>query len=173
MDKQDKADDSNPCPVCGKDCSVAADGKSGYCETMNQNWHEEMVPVSELKPGPIQHAELPDFLLDLIRWTYKVVGLYVQPTLEQWELGFMRDLHVAGEVMFWFRVSHAFITYHRRKRMTIRPADEERKFIGIFLSLGPDKISGKPEETNFIRKCFLAPESAAPTLPIVAAAKAS
>jgi hypothetical protein len=158
MAKQDKGNDSNPCPICGKTCTVAADGKSGHCNTMNQSWHREMVPVSELKPGPIQHANLPDFLLDLIRWTYKVVGHYIQPTLEQWELGFMRDLHVAGEVMFWFRVSHAFITYHRRKGMVVRSVDKERQFIGTFLSLGPDEVSGESDETKFIRKCFFAPD---------------
>jgi len=74
---------SKPCPICGNQCTVAPDGKSGFCETKYQKWREEMVPVSETKPGPIQHSELPDFLLDMIRWTYKIVGNYLHPTLEQ------------------------------------------------------------------------------------------
>ena len=74
--------------------------------------------------------------------------------VEQWELGFMRDLDVAGEVKFWFRVSHAFITYHRRKGMPVRSDEEELKFIGTFISLGPDPVSGESEEMSFTRECY-------------------
>lgn len=69
-----------------------------------------------------------------------------------------RSARCRSEVQFWFRVSHAFITYHRRKRILLRSEEEEKKFIGVFLNLRPEDVPGEPEETKFIRECYLAPD---------------
>ena len=55
------------------------------------------VKLSELEEGPIRH-ELDPEAQKIARYTYNLVGKYVQPTLEQWELGFMRDAHPRREL---------------------------------------------------------------------------
>jgi hypothetical protein len=104
------------CPVCGDAniCEIDADGQSGYCNTKGKKWKFQQVKPSDLKPGPIRHQELPEFLLDIMRWTFEVIGHYVVATSEQWELDFMRDLNVEREVLLWHRMAFAFITYHRK-----------------------------------------------------------
>ena len=59
--------------------------------------------------------QLPTLLLDILKWIHAVVGHYIEPTLEKWELGFMREWHVVKEVMIWHRFAFAFVTYHRRE----------------------------------------------------------
>jgi hypothetical protein len=71
------------CPVCGKTCPVDADGQSGFCNSTKKRWKLEQVPVAGLKPGPLQHQDLPPELLKQARWTYEVVGRFVKPTFEQ------------------------------------------------------------------------------------------
>src|SRR6516162_8377341 len=80
------------CPICRKTgtCRQAPNGKSGYCKTHKKRWKLERVPTTELgkmQPGQIQHEDLIPFEEDLMRWSYRIVGHYVQDTLEQWELG--------------------------------------------------------------------------------------
>jgi hypothetical protein len=145
------------CPLCGKICRVAVDGKSGYCETKKKHWKTEMVRLDKLQPGPIQHPTLPDSLLDIIRWTYDVVGHYVQPTLEQWELDFMRDMNVAREVVFWHRTAFAFITYHHRRNLPLRSDEEEGRLVALFCV--PDRpeegaMQVDAAEWEFVRQCW-------------------
>ena len=80
------------CPICRKTgtCQIAPNGKRGYCKTHKKRWKLERVPTTELgkmQPGQIQHEDLIPFEEDLMRWSYRIVGHYVQDTLEQWELG--------------------------------------------------------------------------------------
>ena len=70
--------------------AIAPNGKRGYCKTHKKRWKLERVPTTELgkmQPGQIQHEDLIPFEEDLMRWSYRIVGHYVQDTLEQWELG--------------------------------------------------------------------------------------
>ena len=53
----------------------------------------EPIDPSQIQPGPIRHESLPPELLDLIRSVYKLIGPYLNTTLEQFEIGFMRDMH--------------------------------------------------------------------------------
>ena len=53
----------------------------------------EYVDPNELRPGPIRHEALQPELLDLTRAVYDVVGPYLDTTLEQFEVGLMRELH--------------------------------------------------------------------------------
>lgn len=113
------------CPICGKTCRVAADGRSGHCETQKKSWRIEKVDPKGIGPGRVRHPELPRLLLDMIRWNHRVVGRYLHPTLEQWELGFMRDEDVVAEVAHWNRVAFAFIDFHHRRNLPLRPDEEE------------------------------------------------
>src|SRR5262249_50890446 len=150
---------SKRCPICKKICIVATSGKKGYCKTMRKHWEKRVVSPSEIGPGRIQHPELPTLLLDIIRWTYKVVGHYVQPTLEQWELGFMKDMHVAREVSFWHRLAFAFLTYHRRRGLSLRGDDEERPLVALFCdpSIHGEGTSKTPER-ELVKECLVSPD---------------
>jgi hypothetical protein len=57
------------------------------------------------------------YLPSIIRWTFAVAGHYIQPTLEQWELGSMRDVNVVSEVSYRQGVPFAFITYYQRRNL--------------------------------------------------------
>jgi hypothetical protein len=108
--------------------------------------------------GPIRHPELSPFLLGIIGWTYRVVGRYVRPTLEQWELGFMRDMHPDREVAIWHRLAFAFVTYHRRRDLPLRSRPEELELIGAFLHLNSAAERDDSEEGLFVRQCFKSPD---------------
>jgi hypothetical protein len=110
--------------------------------------------LRNIKPGPIQHRDVPPFLLDIMQWTYKIVGHYVQPTLEQWELGFMRDVHIEQEVAYWVRLAHAFISYHERRKLPLRSDDEELRLVGSFMQ----RPVGTDHESALIRDCWKNPE---------------
>jgi hypothetical protein len=153
---------------------VLPGGRKGFCATFGPTggkWEKTKVKLGQLQPGPILHKTLPECLLDIIRWTYKVVGRYIQPTLEQWELGFMRDMHVKHEVHFWHRAALAFITYHRRRNLPLRSDAEEIRLIGVLCkkctTVTPahegtpgsiEPIPGEDPEETFIRECLANPD---------------
>jgi hypothetical protein len=72
----------------------------------------EYVDPRKLRPGPIRHESLPPELLDQIRAVFERIGPYIGMTLEQFEIGFMRDMHPQNEVALWFRITKAWLAYH-------------------------------------------------------------
>jgi hypothetical protein len=149
------------CPLCGKTktCEIDADGQSGYCNTEGKKWEFQLAKVSDLKPGPIRHQELPEFLLDIMQWSFKVIGHYVVATLEQWELDFMRDLNVGPEVLLWHRIAFAFITYHRKRNLPVRSDSEEQQLVGSLVSIASGVAVKNTKESGFIQQCYEAPDS--------------
>jgi hypothetical protein len=144
------------CPVCkGNKCRVAANGKSGFCKTQGK-WRRKMVKIKDLQPGPIQHKNLHPLEQDLTAWSYAVVGRWQCPTLEQWELGFMRDIHKGQEIIGWHRIACAFITYHRRLRLPLRSAAEERRLVGLLVDAG--SVGFPPVTDKDVVECMDAPE---------------
>lgn len=161
MKKTERTSRKTRCPICYNMCSVAADGKSGYCRSMKKRWKKELLTETELKklkPGPIQHEELPGFLLDIMRWTFKITGRFIVPTLEQWELGFMRDMHVDKQVGMWHRLSFAFISYHQRKRLPLRSHEEETRLIGGLITQASSVAKANDTESKFLRQCWTEPD---------------
>src|SRR5205823_6496537 len=77
--------------------------------TMSEPGH---IDPSQLWPGPIRRDLLPAALLEQIQAVYEVIGPYTKMTLEQFEIGFMRDMHPEGEVAVWCRIAAAWIAYH-------------------------------------------------------------
>jgi hypothetical protein len=74
-------------------------------------------------------------LLELARWTYASVGRFIQPTFEQWELGFLRDREPALEIGSWMRLANAFESFLQsrgRDSKAITP-EEARLIIGWLL----------------------------------------
>ena len=58
----------------------------------------EYIDPSQLRPGPIRHRTLSPDLLEQIKAVYDAIGKYLDMTLEQFEVGFMRDMHPEREV---------------------------------------------------------------------------
>jgi hypothetical protein len=147
---------------------VAKDGKSGYCKTQKKRWQQELLTPAaakklKLELGPIMHKEVPRLLLDVMRWTYSIVGRHMYPTLEQWELGFMHDVHIDQEVALWHRLAFAFIDYHQRRALPVRPGEEEKKLIGLLVAvssgpLTPEQLQVTPEEHSILQQCWLSPD---------------
>jgi hypothetical protein len=104
----------------------------------------EHVDPSRLRPGPIRNESLPPELLDQIKAVFDVIGPYINMTLEQFEIGFMRDMNPESEVALWFRITKAWLAYHEDflSNETL-PNDEERKLLGalITISSGIEDVS--------------------------------
>jgi len=96
----------------------------------------EYVDPRTLRPGPIRHKSLSPDLLGQIRAVYDAIGPYVGMTLEQFEIGFMRDMHPESEVALWFRITKAWLAYHEDflGKETL-PDEDERKLLGALIAI--------------------------------------
>ena len=56
----------------------------------------EYIDPNQLRPGPIRHKSLPPKLLEHIEAVFDVIGPYLSTTLEEFEIGFMRDTQSCG-----------------------------------------------------------------------------
>ena len=102
------------------------------------------VDLSQLRPGPICHESLPPALRELIKAVFDVLGPYIDMTLEQFEIGFMRDMHPEREVALWCRITKAWLAYHEDFLANeTQPDEEERKLLGalIAISTGMEDVS--------------------------------
>ena len=96
----------------------------------------EYVDPRTLRQGPIRNESLPPELLDQIKAVFDVIGPYIGMTLEQFEIGFMRDMHPESEVALWFRITKAWLAYHEDflTNETL-PNEEERKLLGALIAI--------------------------------------
>jgi hypothetical protein len=104
----------------------------------------QYVDPSKLRLGPIRHKSLPLDLLEQIKAVYNVIGPYLSMTLEQFEIGFMRDMHPEREVALWCRIAKAWLAYHEDfLGNEIQPNDAEQKLLGalIAISTGVNDVS--------------------------------
>ena len=87
---------------------------------------------------------LPAELLDQIKAVFDVIGPYINIPLEQFEIGFMRDMHPQSEVALWFRITKAWLAYHEDflANETL-PDEDERMLLGdvIAISTGVQSVS--------------------------------
>lgn len=94
----------------------------------------EFIDPGQLRPGPIRNESLPDELLEQIRAVFDVIGPYLDTTLEQFEIGFMRDMNPASEVIVWCSITAAWIAYHEKYlNDEALPDDEEKKLIAALI----------------------------------------
>jgi hypothetical protein len=104
----------------------------------------EYVDPKQLRPGPIRHKTLPPNLLEQVKAAFEVIGPYIGMTLEQFEVGFMRDMHPESEVGLWIRITKAWLAYHEDylENETLSN-EEERKLLGALLAIstGIDDVS--------------------------------
>lgn len=109
--------------------------------TMSERKH---VDPKQLRPGPIRHETLPPELLERIKAVYDVIGPFIGMTLEQFEVGFMRDMHPESEVALWCGITAAWLAYHEKYlNDETLPDEEERKMLGalIAISTGVDDVA--------------------------------
>jgi hypothetical protein len=96
----------------------------------------EFIDPSKLRPGPIRNESLPPELLDQIKAVFDVIGPYIGMTLEQFEIGFMRDMHPESEVALWCSITAAWLAYHEKflGEETL-PDEDERKMLGALIAI--------------------------------------
>ena len=115
--------------------------------------HPQPIDISKLQPGPIRHQSLSPELLDHVRAVYDIIGPYLDTTLAQFEIGFMRDTHPEDEVAVWCSITAAWIAYHEQYLGDeYLPEEDEKKLIGslIAISIGVEDVRklGVPEDVG-------------------------
>src|ERR1700724_2541780 len=113
----------------------------------------EFIDPSKLRPGPIRNESLPSELLEQIKAVFDVIGPYINMTLEQFEIGFMRDMHPESEVALWCSITAAWLAYHEKFLGDETLADdEERNLLAalIAISTGVEDVKklGVPVEVG-------------------------
>lgn len=67
------------------------------------------VPLEDIKQGPIRQQErLTPLLEQLAKAIFTKVGYLLYPAFEQWELGFLRDVHPWREILVWENIARTF-----------------------------------------------------------------
>ena len=111
------------------------------------------IDPKQLRPGPIRNESLPPDLLDNIKGVYDVIGQYLGNTLEQFEIGFMRDMYPESEVALWCSITAAWVAYHEKfLNDEDLPEVDEKKLLAalIAISTGVEDVSklGVPAEVG-------------------------
>lgn len=124
------------------------------------NSDPEHIELSKLNPGPIRHKSLPPELLEQIHAIYSTIGGYLETTLEQFEIGFMRDLSPEDEVAVWGSITIVWLKYHERF-LNDQPLDDEqeKKLLSalIVISTGATELDGLsvlPEVGQRLLECY-------------------
>ena len=113
----------------------------------------ESIDPKKLRPGPIRNESLPPELLEQISAVYEVIGPYVSTSLEQFEIGFMRDMHPEDEVAIWCSITAAWIAYHENHLGNeLLPDEDEKKILGALLAISTGvedaEVLGVPVEVG-------------------------
>jgi len=96
----------------------------------------ESIDPQKLRPGPIRNESLTPEMLEQIRAVYDVIGPYVSTSLEQFEIGFMRDANPADEVAIWCSITAAWIAYHEQHLGDeLLPDEDEKTLLAALISI--------------------------------------
>jgi hypothetical protein len=120
----------------------------------------ERINHRQLLPGPICHESLPPELLERIKEVFNVIGPYFNMTLEQFEVGFMRDMHPESEVALWYSIAAAWLDYHEKFLGGRELAVEgERKLLAALISIStgvedPGKLGVPVEVGRRLLACY-------------------
>jgi len=117
------------------------------------------VKFSDIQPGPVR-GELTDEQSEKLKTIYKICGHLNAPTLEEFELGFMRDLNPDNEIRIWSHISLAFYKAMQRypKQM---PKTEAEMILTCFILMsmnGPDTQLPDIDQVEWLRECWRNPE---------------
>lgn len=96
----------------------------------------EPIDPKNLRPGPIRNESISPEMLEQIRAVYDVIGNYVSTSLEQFEIGFMRDANPEDEVAIWCSITAAWIAYHEQYLDDeLLPDKDEKKLLAALISI--------------------------------------
>jgi hypothetical protein len=112
-----------------------------------------LVRHDELKQGEIRHKQgLSPLLTELARDLFRRGGHYLYPSFEQWELGFMRDMHPWREILLWEAICRAYEAYVGKHP----EAANDTKIIATIaaISVGITLEKMKPEKLRELQELF-------------------
>jgi hypothetical protein len=120
----------------------------------------QRIDPSKIRSGPIRHESLPKQLLDRIGAVHKLIGAYLNMSLEEFEVGFMRDAHPERELAVWCRIAAAWLDYHEQfiEDKVLSDA-EEKKLLGALIQISggmddPAAFSVPPETATRLIGCY-------------------
>lgn len=120
----------------------------------------EFIYPSQIQPGPIRHESLPPKLIEQIRAIYDVLGQYFDNSLEQFEVGFMRDTHPEHEVGVWLAITAVWIDYHEQYLDDVVMSDaDEKKLLSALIAISsgvndPAKLGVPSKIGQRLLECF-------------------
>ena len=96
----------------------------------------EHTDPSPLRSGPIRHDSLPPELLEQVQAVYEIVGPYLNTTLEQFEIGFMRDMRPESEIAVWSSITAAWVDYHKQHLDDeLLSEEDEKKLLAALIAI--------------------------------------
>jgi hypothetical protein len=118
------------------------------------------VKLSDLQPGPIRHESLTDEMLEQIRAVFESIGRFTGMTLEEFEIGFMRDMHPEREVAIWSVIVAAWRNYHEKfTNDETLPDEQEKKLVAALIAISScvqdvSKLGVPPEVGRRLLACY-------------------
>jgi hypothetical protein len=101
---------------------------------------EKQIPLEDIRLGPLRHEQLPAELEPMSRWAFRHIGYLVHPTYEQWELGFLRDLHPEQEISLWVAMTWGVLEFLER-----HPDTDKSMLVGAVVTLS---LGSEPKDLN-------------------------
>jgi len=95
------------------------------------------VPLEDIKQGPIRQQEgLTPLLEQLAKTIFAKVGYLLYPTFEEWELGFLKDVHPWREILIWENIARTFDLF-----VAERPqAAHSKPIVGTIVSISTGHV---------------------------------
>jgi hypothetical protein len=91
---------------------------------------------SQLRPRPIRNKSLPPELLHQTKAVFDVISPNIGMTLEQFEVGFTRDMHPEREVDVWCSITAARLDYHDKFLVNeALPDEQEKKLLAALIAI--------------------------------------
>jgi hypothetical protein len=115
----------------------------------------ESVNVSpdDNKPGSIRNAKgLSPLLEEIARGIFAKVGHFAYPTFEQWELGFMRDLHPWQEILIWENIARTYDLYLAQHTEDVNSEQIVAAILAVSTGQMPENLTESEKE---LRKTYL------------------
>ena len=79
---------------------------------------------------------MSDELLEQLRFIYDIVGPFLDTTLEQFEINFMRDMHPESEIAVWCSIAAAWLAYHKKYLDDeVQPEKDEKKLLAALIAI--------------------------------------
>jgi hypothetical protein len=80
----------------------------------------KQIPISQLKRGPIRHAQLSLSLTARINYLQQALDEVYPQTIEQWLDAFQRDANPESEVMWWERLTRCYLAYTEPRDLSLQ-----------------------------------------------------